>query len=58
METFSVLLVFFERNPPVTGGFPTQRPVTGSFDVFFDQRLSQQSRRRFLDATALIMMSL
>ena len=37
-------------NPPVTGGFPSQRPVTRSFDVYFDlrlnKRLSKQSRRR------------
>ena len=26
--------------PPVTGEFPTQRPVTRSFDVFFDLRLN------------------
>ena len=25
--------------PPVTGGFPSQRPVTRSVDIFFDQRL-------------------
>ena len=34
-------------NSPVPGEFPTQRPVTGSFDVFFDlppnKRLSKQS---------------
>ena len=34
-------------NSPVTGEFPTQRPVTRSFDVFFDlrvnKRLSKQS---------------
>ena len=27
-------------NSPVTGEFPAQRPVTRSFDVFFDLRLS------------------
>ena len=32
----SVLLAFFEGNPPFTSGFPSQRPVTPSFDVFFD----------------------
>ena len=35
---------------PVTGEFPSQRPVTRSFDVFFDlrlnKRLSNPSRRR------------
>ena len=29
-------------NPPVTGGFPSQRPVTQSFDVFFDVHLNKQ----------------
>ena len=46
-------------NPPVTDGFPSQKPVTRSFDVFFDlrlnKRLREQSRRRwFLYAIALI----
>ena len=27
--------------PPVTGGYPSQRPVTMSFDVFFDLRLNK-----------------
>ena len=49
METFSALLSLCEGNPPVTGGFPSQRPVRRSFDVFFDRRLhkrlSIQSRR-------------
>ena len=47
MEAFSALLVFCAGNSPVTGEFPTQRPVTRSFDVFFDlrvnKRLSKQS---------------
>ena len=38
METFSALLDLCEGNPPVTGGFPSQRPVTQSFDVFCDLR--------------------
>ena len=42
METFSALLAFYAGNSPVTGEFPTQRPVTQSFDVFFDLRLNQQ----------------
>ena len=29
-------------NSPVTGEFPTQRPVTRSFDVFFDLRLNKR----------------
>ena len=40
METFSALLVFCAGNSPVTGEFPSQRPVTQSFDVFFDLRLN------------------
>ena len=48
METFSALLALCEGNSPVTGEFPSQWPVTGSFDVFFDlhpkKRLSKQSR--------------
>ena len=39
METFRALLGLSERNPPVTGGFPWQRPVARSADVFFDLRL-------------------
>ena len=42
METFSALLALCEGNPPVTGGFPTQRPVTRSFDVFFGVRLNKR----------------
>ena len=33
METSSASLSLCEGNPPVTGGFPTQRPVTWSFDA-------------------------
>ena len=48
METFSELLAFCAGNSPVTDEFPTQRPVTGSFGVFFDsclnKRLSKQLR--------------
>ena len=38
----SVLLAFFVGNSPVTGEFPAQRPVTRSFDAFFDLRLDKQ----------------
>ena len=51
MEIFSALLSLCEGNPPVTCGFPSQRPVTRSFDVFLYLRLnkglSKQSRRRW-----------
>ena len=41
METFSALLAICVGNSPVTGEFPAQRPVTRSFDVFFDLRLNE-----------------
>ena len=40
MEPFSALLALCEGNSPVTVEFPSQRPVTWSFDVFFDLRLN------------------
>ena len=40
METFSALLALCAGNSPVTGEFPPQRPVTRSFDIFFDLRLN------------------
>ena len=47
METFSALLALCAGNSLVIGDFPAQRPVTWSFDVFFDlhpnKRLSKQS---------------
>ena len=42
METFSALLALRAGNSPVTGEFPSQRPVTRSFDVFFDLRLNKR----------------
>ena len=42
METFSALLAICAGNSPVPGEFPTQRPVTRSFDVFFDLRPNKQ----------------
>ena len=46
METFSTLLAICAGNSPAPGEFPAQRPVTRSFDVFFDlhpnKRLSKQ----------------
>ena len=40
METFFMLLALCAGNSPVTGEFPSQRPVTWSFDVFFDLRIN------------------
>ena len=42
METFSALLAICAGNSPVAGEFPAQRPVTRSFDVFFDPRLNKR----------------
>ena len=42
IETFSALLAICVGNSPVPGEFPTQRPVTRSFDVFFDLRLNKR----------------
>ena len=42
METFSALLALCTGNSPVPGEFPSQRPVTRSFDVFFDLRLNKR----------------
>ena len=48
METFSASLALCAGNPPVPSESPPQRPVTQSFDVFFDlrlnKRLTKQSR--------------
>ena len=42
MKTFSALLAICAGNSPVTGDFLAQRPVTQSFEVFFDLRLNGQ----------------
>ena len=52
MEPFSALLVICEGNPTVAGGFPSQRAVTWSFDVFYlrlNKRLCKPSRRRWFE---------
>ena len=53
METFSSLLALCERNSPVTGEFPSQRPVAQSFEVFFDllqnKGMCKESRRRWFE---------
>ena len=59
METFSALLALCEENSPVTGEFPSQRPVTRSFDVFFlsapEQTVHQTIETTVIwDAIALI----
>ena len=42
INTFSALLAICAGNSSVPGEFPTQRPVTRSFDVFFDLRLNKR----------------
>ena len=56
METFSALLSLCEGNPPATSGFPSQRPVTRNFDVFFDLHLNKMfnkhPRRRWYETSS------
>ena len=42
METSSALLAIYAGISPVPGEFSAQRPVTQSFDVFFDLRLNKR----------------
>ena len=49
METFSALLAICAGNSPVPGEFPGQRPVTRSFDVFFDLRLNKSLSKQSWD---------
>ena len=41
IKAFSALLAICAGNSPVTGEFPTQRPVTRNFGVFFDRCLNK-----------------
>ena len=47
METFSALLAICAGNSPVPGEFPTQRPVTRSFDVYFDMRPNKRLSKQW-----------
>ena len=53
MYTFSALLAICAGNSPASGELPAQRPVTQSFDVFFDlcinKQLKKQSRGGWLE---------
>ena len=42
METFSALLAICAGNSSASGELPAQRPVTRSFDIFFDLRLNKR----------------
>ena len=52
-ETFSALLSLCEGNSRVTGEFPSQRPVTRSFEIFFDLRQSLRRHRAHYDVTVM-----
>ena len=70
MEAFSALLAFRAWKSPVTGEFPSLRPVAWSFDVLFDLRLNKRlggtnpvagdlrCHRTHYDVTAMLMGSL
>ena len=47
IETLSALLVICTGNSLVTGEFPAQRPVTRSFDVFFNLRLNERLSKQW-----------
>ena len=46
METFSVLMGICAGNSPLPGEFPSQRPVTRTFDVYFYLRLNKRLRKQ------------
>ena len=59
MENFSGLLAVCKGKSRITREFPSQRPMTRGFDVFFDLRLNKRIDTLVIwDAIALIMTSL
>ena len=59
MVTIPALVTLCEGNPPVTDGFPSQMPVTRSFDVFFGVCLNKRFEIPVMwDAIILIVTSL
>ena len=46
METFSALLALCAENSPVTGEFPSKRPVTRSFDIFSDMHMNKRLNKQ------------
>ena len=48
METFFASLALCADNSPATGEFLSKRPVTQSFDVFFDLRLNKRLSKQLL----------
>ena len=56
-RNISALVALCEENPPISGRFLSQRPITRSFDVFFDlrrqnKRLSKQLRRQWFKTSS------
>ena len=47
VETFFAVLAIWAGNSLVTGKLPEQRPMTQSFDVFFDLRLNKQLSKQW-----------
>ena len=47
METFSALLALCAGNPPATGEFPSQRPLTRRFGVFCGLRLNKRLSKQW-----------
>ena len=47
-KLFSALLATCAGNSPIPGEFPTQRPVTRSFDVYFDLRPNKRLSKQML----------
>ena len=66
MEAFSALLALCAGNSPVAGEFPAQRPVTRSFEVFFNLRLKKwlskaddlRRHRAHYDVTVMVILPL
>ena len=48
MVTFSALLALCAGNSPLPGEFPSKKPVTRSFDVFFDPCLNKRLSKQLL----------
>ena len=47
MKRKSALLAIYAGNSPVTGEFPAQRPMTRSFDIFFNLRVNKRLSKQW-----------
>ena len=57
IETFSAVLVLCGGNPPVTGGFPLQRPVTRSFKANIRDAGDLRRHRSHYNVTVMVQVS-